>query len=64
MSIKSIKVTRTFCYSPESYLEWCEEEGTTPTQAGFLEFIKDGIYEDMASPLDLNLTDYIEEIEE
>ena len=64
MNIKSIKVTRTFCYSPETYLEWCEEEDITPTQEGFLAFIEDWIYEDMTSPMDLTLSDYIEEIEE
>lgn len=64
MKIKSVKVTRTFCYSPETYLEWCEDEDIQPTQEGFLEFISDWIYEDMASPMDLSLTDYIEEIKE
>lgn len=64
MKIKSVKVTRTFCYSPEAYLEWCEDEDIQPTQEGFIEFISDWIYEDMASPMDLSLTDYIEEIKE
>ena len=63
MNIKPIKVTRTFCYSPETYLEWCEEEDITPTQAGFIDYISDLIYEDMTSPMDLTLSDYIEEME-
>ena len=62
MNIKPIKVTRTFCYSPEVYLEWCEDEDITPTQEGFLEFVSDWIYEDMTSPMDVDPC--IEEIEE
>ena len=63
MNIKPIKVTRIFCYHPEAYIEWCEDEDITPTQEGFIEFISDWIYEDMASPMDHELSDYIEEIE-
>ena len=46
MNIKSIKVTRTLVYGPDSYIDWCNEEGIIPTQEGFKEFISDWIYED------------------
>ena len=64
MNIKSIKVTRTFCYSPETYLEWCEEEDITPTQEGFLEFVSSWIFDDFESCLDDLEEVKIEEIEE
>lgn len=44
--IKSIKVSRTFLYDPESYLEFCEEVEETPTQEGFLAYLMDWIYDD------------------
>ena len=44
--IKTIKVTRTIQYSPESYVEYCEEENEIPTQEGFLEYISEYIDED------------------
>lgn len=44
--IKDIKVTRTMVYSPDFYLEYCEENGETPTQEGFMEFISEDIHED------------------
>jgi len=43
---KSLKVTRTMEYNPDAYLELCEEDGSTPTQEGFFEFIQDWIDED------------------
>lgn len=46
MTIKSMIVTRSIEYSPEVYLEYCEETGETPTQEGFIEFIQDWIYDD------------------
>ena len=64
MNIKSIKVTRTFCYSPETYLEWCEEEDITPTQEGFLEFVSDDIFDDFCSSLEDLREVKIEEMEE
>jgi hypothetical protein len=46
MKLNTIRVTRTMEYNPETYLECCEEDGTTPTQEGFLEFVQDWINED------------------
>lgn len=46
MDIKSIKVTRTFVYNPQEYIEYCEENEETPTQQGFLSYIVDWIYDD------------------
>lgn len=45
-TLKSLKVTRTMEYNPSTYLECCEENGDTPTQEGFFEFIQDWIDED------------------
>lgn len=57
--IKSIKVTRTMEYSPDAYLEYCNENDETPTQDGFMEFIEDWIDEDFKRN---NGTEEIEEI--
>jgi hypothetical protein len=48
-NIKNIRVTRTIEYSPESYIEYCEEENETPTQDGFREYIRDWIDEDFTN---------------
>jgi len=60
MKVKPITVTRTFRYSPKDYLDWCYEQGEEPTQEGFIEFITEAIYDDMRSPMELDLADYIE----
>lgn len=39
--IKCIEITRTIVYDPESYLEECLEENTTPSQSGFLKYMED-----------------------
>ena len=44
--IKDITVTRTMCYSPETYIACCEEENEVPTQEGFLEFVQSYFDED------------------
>lgn len=46
VTLKSLKVIRTMEYSPDAYLECCEEHGEIPTQEGFFEFIQDWIDED------------------
>lgn len=48
-------------YSPEAYLECCEEHGDTPTQEGFLEYIEEWINEDFQ---DGNGTQEIQEIDQ
>lgn len=47
-------------YSPEAYLEYCEESDETPTQNGFMEFIEDWIDEDFRRN---NGSEQIEEID-
>ena len=46
INVKPIKVTRTFIYNPQAYIEYCEENEETPTQQGFLSYIVDWIYDD------------------
>jgi hypothetical protein len=45
-TLKDIIVTRTMVYSPEFYLECCEQNGETPSQEDFLDFIREDIHED------------------
>lgn len=47
--IHPVKVTRTFRYTPEEYLEDCIQNEETPTQEGFLDYIRDWIYDDFES---------------
>ncbi len=47
-------------YSPEAYLEYCEESEIAPSQEGFMEFIQDWIDEDFRNG---NSTQNIEEID-
>ena len=62
MSIKPIKVTRSFTYDPDEYLDYCSASGEEPTQEGFIEFISEWIREDLRSPLEFDLNEYIEEV--
>ena len=52
MKIETLRVTRTFYYGADDYLEWCEEQEVEPTQEGFLEFISDSIFDDFDSCLE------------
>lgn len=49
MNIKSIRASVSFEYTPESYLEYCEESGESPTQQGFVNFISDDIISDIGT---------------
>lgn len=50
--IKPLKITRTFYYFPEYYLEFCQESDSIPTQEEFLEYTKDQILDDFESNLE------------
>ncbi len=39
--INSIRASIVFEYNPDDYIYFCEERGETPTQKGFMEFIKE-----------------------
>lgn len=45
-NIAAVEATQTLVYSPDSYLEYCVECETEPTEAGFLAFIEADINED------------------
>jgi hypothetical protein len=57
--IKPIRASVTFEYNPDSYIEYCEESGQTPTQEDFRKFIESDIREDFNTAHD----PYIEVIE-
>lgn len=44
-TISTIKVSRSVYYYPHGYLEHCKECNTTPTQEGFVAFIRPKIYD-------------------
>ena len=64
MELKALRVTRTFYYGFDTYLEWCEEQGCEPTQEGFLDFVTDDIFDDFCSSLEDLCEVKIEEIGE
>ena len=45
-NIAEIEVTHTLYYEPSDYLEYCQENGIIPTEAGFYNFILPEIDED------------------
>lgn len=59
MDIRPIKASVTFEYEPDEYIIYCDESGETPTQEGFMDFIKSVIQEDFREAHD----PYIEVIE-
>jgi len=63
MKIKPIQVTRSMVYTPESYLELCEEDDEEPTQEGFRDFIDDWIDDDFNNDNGTEEIFYLEEDE-
>jgi len=47
MKLKTIIATRTVAYTPERYLEHCEETGETPTRDGFYAYEEANILDDL-----------------
>lgn len=55
--LKSVLVTQSIQYDPESYLEYCQEYQEEPTQSGFLNYIQDWIEDDFNSNYDTTITE-------
>ena len=49
-SIKPVRVTRSIEYKPDKYLKYCVDNGTIPSQEGFISFLHYFYYADFARP--------------
>lgn len=45
-NVTEVEATQTLIYTPESYLEYCEQQGEEPTETGFLAYLEPEINED------------------
>jgi hypothetical protein len=45
-NVTAVEATQTLIYSPDSYLEYCAEYDTEPTEPGFLAFIEADVNDD------------------
>lgn len=49
VDIKPYVASASLTYTPEGYIEYCEENDKFPTQEGFLEFIQEWIDDDFGN---------------
>lgn len=45
-NVTEVEATQTLIYTPEDYLEYCEQQGEEPTESGFLAYLEPEINED------------------
>lgn len=45
-NISEVEATQTLVYTPDLYLEYCDQNGEEPTEDGFLSFIRADLDDD------------------
>jgi hypothetical protein len=45
-NISEVEATQTLIYTPDSYLEYCQENGEEPTEDGYLSYLRVDLDED------------------